>query len=239
MNLVIDIGNTSVKVGVFDDGEVVFHTSYAPERTYLLLADLKKYEVNHVALSTVTQVPSVIESGISSFKKVLIVSAQTAVPIKNNYLSPETLGIDRLANAVGASVVFSENNCLVVDAGTCLKFDFIDEKKVYHGGSISPGLQMRYRALHEFTGRLPLFHPAPTADLIGKNTETSIQSGVINGMVAEIDTIISEYKLRYESLQIILTGGDTRFFLNRIKTHIFADPILTLRGLDAILRHNQ
>lgn len=239
MNLVIDNGNTSLKAGLFDKGELVFNHSYLPEHADALITDLRNHEVNHIVLSSVAAIPSFIESYISTLNNVLIVEAKTPLPIINKYLSPQTLGIDRLSNAVGAAVLFPKKNCLVIDAGTCLKFDFINDANEYQGGSIAPGLQMRYRALHEFTDRLPLLHPAEEIELIGKNTEGSIHSGVINGMTAEINAIISEYKSRYDTLQIILTGGDARFFLNRIKTHIFADPILTLKGLDAILRYNQ
>jgi type III pantothenate kinase len=239
MNLVIDIGNTSVKIGVFNEGELVFNKSYLPDQTAVVGVDLEKYSIERVAFCAVAALPAAIESLISGFANRMEIHSLTPTPLINSYLTPETLGVDRLVNAVGASFSFPDKNSLVIDTGTCLKFDLVEHGKNYCGGSISPGLQMRYKALHEFTDRLPLLAPVEEVPLVGQTTAGSIHSGVVNGMVAEISAIISEYKLRYENLHIILTGGDAHFFLNRIKTYIFADPVLTLRGLDAILRYNQ
>ncbi len=239
MNLVIDIGNTSIKIGVFKEGDLVFNKSYLPDQAAFVGRDLEKYQIERVAFCSVAALPTSVESLISRFAIRMEIDSLTPTPLINNYLTPETLGVDRLVNAVGASFSFPDRNSLIIDAGTCLKFDLVENGKNYLGGSISPGLQMRYKALHEFTDRLPLLIPVEETPLVGQSTSGSIHSGVLNGMQAEISTIISEYKLRYENLQIILTGGDAHFFLNRIKTYIFADPVLTLKGLDAILRYNQ
>lgn len=162
----------------------------------------------------------------------------TPLPIINLYRSPETLGSDRIANACGAATLFPAQNVLVVDAGTCLKFDVVTAQGEYPGGSISPGLKMRFEALHRGTGRLPLLRPAESAPLTGYDTVTSMQAGILNGMCAEMEGIIADYRQRYPGIKVLLTGGDAPFFLNHLKTSIFAAPSITLQGLNAILLHN-
>jgi type III pantothenate kinase len=162
---------------------------------------------------------------------------QTPLPFINTYRSPGTLGADRVANAAGAISKYPGRNVLVIDTGTCIKMDLVKAEGAYAGGSISPGLNMRYQALHRYTGRLPLLEPEEQATLIGTTTAESIHSGVLNGMVAEIDGLISRYESRFPDLVCLLTGGDHSLFSGKLKSRIFAAPTLTLEGLNSILLH--
>jgi type III pantothenate kinase len=161
-----------------------------------------------------------------------------SLPIQNHYQTPDTLGMDRLAGACGAHALFPTQNCLVIDAGTCVTFDFVDGSGVYYGGGISPGLHMRFKAMHTFTAKLPLISPKAGVPLIGASTEASMQSGVVNGMIAEMEGIIARYAGKYAELRVILCGGDAGFFENQLKASIFASPELVLIGLNSILIHN-
>ncbi|WP_223652844.1 type III pantothenate kinase [Hymenobacter psoromatis] len=168
----------------------------------------------------------------------------TPVPLRNSYATPHTLGPDRLAAAVGAAYLRPGHDTLVLDAGTALKFDFVAADNTFHGGSIAPGLQMRLRALHAFTGRLPLLDlPAASApvQLIGDSTASSILSGVVRGTAAEVRGLVAEYQRRYPGLGLLLTGGDAPYLLVALAPladRIFAVPELVLLGLDKILRYN-
>lgn len=239
MNLVLDNGNSNIKAGLFEKGELLFSGVYNCDSLADLLQVISSNPVKASILSSVANLPDPLREILSAHGKLLILSEKTSVPISNNYKTPQTLGADRLANAVAATEVFKNSDVLVIDAGTCLKFDFIDKESTYHGGAISPGLFMRYKALNHYTSRLPLLEPVENPLLIGNDTNSSIQSGIINGMTAEINELISEYSTRYPGLRCILTGGDAHFFLNKLKTYIFAAPSLTLQGLDTILRYNQ
>jgi type III pantothenate kinase len=144
-----------------------------------------------------------------------------------------------LANAVGAARIFPGKNCLVIDAGTCIKYDFVNAKGEYLGGAISPGITMRYQALHAFTAQLPLVKAQPHVKLTGNSTASAIVSGVQNGALSEIEHVILQYKKQYKPLKIVVTGGDWGLFANQIKSHIFAAPDLTLMGLNQILENNK
>ncbi|RYZ33500.1 MAG: type III pantothenate kinase, partial [Sphingobacteriales bacterium] len=153
-------------------------------------------------------------------------------PIKNKYATPETVGIDRLILASGSALAYPGMNRLVIDAGTCITYDFTDLENVYHGGAISPGLGLRYKSLNQFTARLPLLEKKVPDDFIGNSTAESIHSGVVNGAVAEIDGFIDSYRKRYPNFIIILTGGDALFLANRLKNTIFANPNFLLESLN-------
>ena len=165
-------------------------------------------------------------------------SETTPVPINNLYDTPETLGEDRLAAVVAANHLYPDNPCLVVQAGTCITFEFIDRNKNYRGGAISPGIDMRLKALDTFTGKLPLIERKEETDLIGTTTESSILSGVMNGILEEVDGIITRYQKLYPDLVVILSGGDMNYFDKRLKNNIFALPNIVLTGLNLILDHN-
>ena len=236
MNLVIDSGNSAAKVGIFDDQKLLENL------TFPVLNDLKSFMENadyrNVIISTVKDDADLIISWAGKAEKKFVLNGHLPLPVRNLYGTPETLGMDRLAAVCGASQFFPAVSCLVIDAGTCITYDFIDSDKSYHGGSISPGLSMRFRAVHTFTAKLPLVSPIKGPKLIGNTTESSIQSGVVNGLVAEMEGIIRLYNEKFPGLRVILCGGDTGFFENQLKASIFASPELVLFGLNSILIHN-
>ncbi len=235
MNLAVDYGNSSAKVAIFDQQQLV------EKKTFAVADDLQAFLQNSPAenfiISSVTMDAETV-AGWSNAKNKFILSHALPLPIKILYATPTTLGVDRIAGSCGAIQLFPGRNTLVIDAGTCITYDFTDSSGQYYGGSISPGLKMRFQAVHTFTARLPLVNPAGNPDLVGNSTETSIQSGVVNGTVAELDGIIARYKGKYPDLQVILCGGDGPFFENMLKASIFASPDLVLIGLNRVLIHN-
>jgi type III pantothenate kinase len=238
MNLVIDNGNTALKIGVFDGDALLFQGVYCNQDTSNLLTDLAKFQYRKVLVSKVSPLPPALESLLAKHSVVIQLNPSTLLPITNYYKTPETLGNDRLANAIAANMLFPNQNCLIVDVGTCIKYDFISNSS-YLGGAISPGLMMRYKSLNYYTSQLPLLNPIENPDLLGIDTQSSMHSGVINGMKSEILGFMSQYLEKYSSIQFILTGGDCRYFLNLSKTSIFVDPFLNLKGLNTILQFNK
>jgi type III pantothenate kinase len=239
LKLIIDIGNTRIKTAVFEKKELR-HSFIFDSTDQLLSADLiKKYSITR---SIVCSVVNDIEPFIEQLKKqtsVLLFSSETPTPLKNLYRSAQTLGSDRLAAAVGGNSLFFGQNVLVIDAGTCIKYNFINSNNEYIGGAISPGLKMRFKALHTFTSRLPLLKADENFDtLVGTNSNESILSGVEIGSIAEIEGVIERYELQYKGIKLLLTGGDANFFEKRLKKSIFADQNLILKGLNEILEYN-
>lgn len=239
MNLVIDIGNTTAKVAVFKGDKLVWVWTTG-DPIDLKVFRRKNETLDHSILSSVvaTEHFSDLTKTLMSRTKVLKFSAKTPLPFVNRYKTPGTLGADRLAAVAGAWKRFPKKNVLVIDAGTCIKYDFINKKGEYLGGSISPGLHMRFKALHNFTAKLPLVNPEPVKVLTGNSTKNSILTGVVLGMTNEINGFIDSYKSKHRELKVILTGGDAKFLGRQLKSSIFAAPYLTLEGLHEILRHN-
>ena len=238
MNYVADIGNTRTKIGFFNEDILVesWVDLHSAKNTH---TPSENYNITGGIISAVTEnhvTPPVTEKGPPSI--IIILTYETPLPIKNKYSTPQTLGNDRLANAVGASIIFPKKNVLIIDMGTCIKCDFIDKNKNYLGGSISPGLQMRFKALKKYTAKLPLIKPSKDFSLTGDSTEQSILSGVQNGIIFEINGMIDQYEKKYDELKVIITGGDHPFFANHLKSSIFAAPNLTLQGLNEILNYN-
>ncbi len=236
MNLVIDIGNTRIKAGVFDGKKLITCFIIKSFKKSSLTSLINRYAIRSVIFSSVIKEKKLLAG--SESLQVFYLNHKTELPIVNDYATPATLGTDRLANACGAAFLFNNKNCLVLDAGTCLKFDFITDEAHYKGGAISPGLNMRYQALHDYTDKLPLVRKTDLVELTGYSTKTSIASGVQNGIVAEAEHLIGVYKKQFKGLKVIVTGGDMAFFADRLKTHIFAAPDLTLVGLNSILNYN-
>jgi len=196
-------------------------------------------DIGKVILSSVSSLDPVFQDFLKkTFPYYLELNHQTPVPIRNNYLTPETLGLDRLAAAVGAQVLFPDQDLLVIDAGTAITFDLVEKNGTFAGGNISPGLQSRFRALHEFTDRLPLVEATDLCPEIGLSTEDAIRAGVIQGMIFEIDGMIGAMKKKLPEIQPILTGGDALFFERRLKSPIFVKFEITLIGLNRILEYN-
>lgn len=235
MNLVVDYGNSAAKVGIFDHETLVENVSFPT------LDALQKFIVranaDNMIVSSVKEDPQHILSH-SKAKKKFVLSPDLPLPIKNKYATPKTLGMDRIASACGAYQLFPNENALAIDAGTCITYEFLDKDGNYRGGGISPGMSMRFKAVHTFTAKLPLISPKENVSLIGDSTETSIQSGVINGLLAEIEGIIGRYQKEFGAVRVILCGGDARFFENQLKASIFASPELVLIGLNSILNYN-
>lgn len=238
MNLALDFGNTRIKAGLFDGHNLVENKVYksvkqlAADAAFLAKADA-------VIIGSVVDLDNEVLNVLDTSKKVVHFTSETPVPLKNLYKSASTLGSDRLAASVGAFSIYPFKDILVIDAGTCLKFNFTNKNNEYLGGAISPGLQMRFKALQHFTDKLPLVNlKGDFNKLIGNTTEESILSGVINGIINETEGVINEYKKNYPDLTIVVTGGDTEFFAKRLKNRIFAHPHLILNGLNEILIFN-
>ena len=168
-----------------------------------------------------------------------MLSHESKVPFKNSYATPQTLGIDRIALATAAFYHAPHKNTLVIDAGTCITYDMVNDFDEYLGGAISPGLEMRYKAMHQQTSALPLLPVEAPLDLIGNTTNSSMHSGVVNGICAELDGIIDQYATRFKDLTVILTGGDSHFLSKRLKNTIFADSKFLLKGLNYLLEYNK
>jgi len=241
MNLAVDVGNTQIKMGVFNEAGLVFAQTVTqetfPEAFKQLFATYP--EIDACIVSSVGEPVENIVSRISVFCQVHVVGPDTRVPYRNTYATTGTLGADRMALAAGAFFLRPRTNTLVIDAGSCITYDFMNDFGEYLGGGISPGLRMRYRALHTFTARLPLLEPEAPENLIGNATASSMHSGVVNGLVSEIDGIIGKYKDRYPDLTVILTGGDAQFLSERVKSIIFANPNFLLEGLNQLLVYNK
>lgn len=236
MNLVIDYGNTRVKLGVFNATELLNTYSFIKESE--LFSFLASQEFDHVILSSVSKSAIELTTHIKSRNRVLELNQQLPLPIHVKYATPTTLGVDRIAAACGAIEVMPDQDCLVIDMGTCINYEFVDACRNYHGGAISPGVSMRFNAMHTFTARLPLVAAKGGVPLVGASTEECMQSGVMNGVRAEIDGIIDNYKKKYPNMGVILCGGDAFFFENNLKHPIFVAPNLVLSGLNRILLHN-
>ena len=236
MNLVVDYGNTLAKVAIFNQSELAekfVFTSKEELETFVK----KSTAENFIVSSVNTNAQQILDWAIGAKRK-YVLSYQLPLPVKLRYSTPHTLGVDRIAGACGAVQLFKGFNTLVIDSGTCITYDFTDVEGNYWGGGISPGLLMRFKAVHTFTARLPLVTPTEEPELVGNSTETSIQSGIINGMAGEIEGIIERYRLKYPDLKVILCGGDAPFFENKLKAAIFASPDLVLFGLNSVLIHN-
>jgi type III pantothenate kinase len=236
LNLVIDLGNTRTKAATFEGVDLQEKFLFQSMDEMNLAFENRSFE--NVLVSSVNHRSEDILTKLNTSKKRLALVHTLPLPIKILYATPETLGVDRIAAACGAMSLFPERDCLVIDAGTCVNYEFIDSQKNYHGGAISPGIEMRFKAMHKFTARLPLVSLSKAVDLIGNSTESCMQSGVMNGMLAEVEGMIHRYQEKYPELMVVLCGGDAALFENRLKPTIFAAPDLILTGLNRILRHN-
>ena len=234
MNLIIDIGNTLVKYAIFNDDKLVELLKTSEVEVEKINTLIKEFDVKNVIISSVRK-----EMNWNLDIEVIYLSSKTNLPITLNYKTPETLGKDRIANIVAVSEEYPNNNALVIDAGTCITYDFINKDKEYFGGRISPGLEMRYKSLNEFTELLPKLSISGESKFIGDDTDSSIFSGVEQGVLAEVDSLISGFRKENEDLIVVVTGGDTFFFENAFKNSIFADENLVLRGLNIILKYNE
>ena len=239
MVLVVDVGNTRIKAAVFEDTKLLEIFVFTDKELQKNIENiLKKFK--NVSDLVVSSVGDLEKSSFLTFENLLnvhFISNEDPFPFQNMYATPHTLGIDRIVLAAGATLQFPNQNRLVIDAGTCVTYDFIDEKNNYLGGAIAPGLRLRYEALHNFTAKLPLLVLENPKNFIGTSTSDSIHSGVVNGLVYEIDGFIEEYKSRYLNFIIILTGGDTDFLAKRVKNTIFANSNFLLESLNQTFQY--
>lgn len=241
MNLIIDIGNTRTKAALFNNCSLVSAHLFQNDSVFIELS--KVVDLQQVKKCIIASVAQNNEAAHQVLKKTIpqtfIYSSNTKIPIKNLYKSADTLGSDRIPCIIAAFEQSVGNDVLVVDAGTCVKYNFINKNGEFLGGGISPGLQMRFKALHNFTARLPLIETDEKyTELIGTDTTGSIRSGVQTGIVNEIDMTISDYIENYPAVKVFLTGGDAEFLAKRLKNSIFTDPNLVLKGLNSILEFN-
>lgn len=236
MNVVVDFGNTSAKVGIFDNGKLSDHRFF--HEASALQNFLQNFFADAIIISSVNTPGSLVAEWAPRIPVKFILDHRLPLPIVNSYETPETLGMDRLAAVCGAYALTPNRDCLVIDSGTCITYDMIDKNGHYVGGGISPGLSMRFKAMHTFTARLPLVSPGDDAPLIGKTTASCMQGGTVRGILYEIEGMIHAYQEKYPELQVFLCGGDTSFFEKKLKASIFAVPELVLYGLNRILQHN-
>lgn len=239
MNLCIDQGNSGVKLAVFNNDQLLYEDRF-PELTLEILQELfQKYSVQSGILSAVIDLPfEIIQFLTENCRQFIELNHLTPVPVENRYETPETLGKDRLAAVVGAVSLQPDKELLVIDAGTAITYDFVDANGAYFGGNIAPGMDLRLKALHVFTGKLPLAEIDVQPPLLGVNTISAIQAGVFHGIVFEMNGYIDTLKVKYPKLSIFLTGGGSIFFENNIKSPIFAVKNLVLIGLNRILQFN-
>ncbi len=232
---IVDAGNTRIKVGIFQNGEI-------EKVTFFTLAEKPAFDhfILHEMISSIA-VSSVLNSTDDALffnnHSVFLLHNQLTMPFVSKYQSAATIGMDRLANIAAVFMANPKKPCVAMDLGTCIKFDFIDENGDYQGGSISPGLQMRYKALQTFTGNLPLLDPEK-AGYLGNTTQDSMHAGVIHGMQGELNHFIDSYSKDYQGLTFFVTGGDVNFFEFPSKSNIFALENLTLKGLFYIYKLN-
>ena len=239
MNLVIDQGNTLIKFGIFDNDTLAYANTMNFFDENAIASAINQY---HIERSLFSSVKLDAEQSYLKLKKIfpniLHFTKHTELPFINKYETPETIGKDRLAAVAGAISMFPNTPVLVIDCGTALTFEFINGKGEYMGGNISPGINLRYRSLHEFTSKLPLLNKNDHFSFIGKSTNEAIISGVQNSIIFEIDEYIERYNIQFEQSRAIITGGDAEFFAGKLKNPIFVDLNLVHKGLNRILKHN-
>lgn len=240
MNLIIDIGNTQAKLAVFEDDKIVFRIQVDAENIFQKIEEIQK-KYKNIKNAIVSSVGKLDKNSFETLKKdfrLLILDHKTPLPFKNLYSTPETLGIDRIALVCASVEKYNNKNVLIIDAGTCITYDFINADNEYLGGAISPGLRMRYKALHNQTAKLPLLKTKASEVLIGDSTESAMHSGIFNGVVFEIEGNVEAYRKKNGDLTVILTGGDTKMLSKQLKSSIFANSNFLLEGLNFILQFN-
>jgi type III pantothenate kinase len=240
MNLIVDVGNTRIKAAVFESDRLIELLVFT-EKELLEKVDffLSKYVITDGILSSVKVLTEDLMQNLQKKTSFMVLNSNTEVPFVNKYITKETLGVDRIAVVSNAAKNFSKENVLIIDAGTCITYDYINASNEYFGGAISPGIEMRYKALNYYTSKLPLLEKKETNFITGGSTKESIHSGVVTGVVGEISYIIEEYKKENQHLTVVLTGGDTYFLAKQLKSSIFANPNFVLEGLNTILIYNK
>lgn len=239
MNLCIDWGNTRVKAATFEQEKLIEAYNFSQEEALEhIIRIVERSGISNSIISSVTLHPEELVSFLKANTYCIVLDAHTPLPVMNAYSSAETLGADRVALAVAADGRYPAQNTLVISVGTAITYNFVNEKRIFRGGAISPGMRLRFTALHSGTGKLPVVDESGELILLGYDTETGIRSGVMNGIVYEIDGMIAAYALQYPGMKVVLSGGDAGFFADKLKSVIFADSNFLLKGLNLILQHN-
>jgi len=237
-SLCIDIGNTRIKVAIFAQNKLREVKNYEilgnSELEELLIIN----SITHSIISSVRKEDFAFTEILKQKTKFLALDHYTKLPFINCYASPETLGIDRVALAAAAINLFDKEHCLIIDVGTCITYDFVNNKQEYLGGAISPGIGLRLKSMNSFTGKLPLLNFEPVEAFLGKDTKSSMLSGVFYGILSEIEGTIDLYKKEFGNINVVLSGGDSLKFEKHLKNGIFANPNLVLWGLNKILLYN-
>lgn len=238
MNLAIDIGNTRTKIGIFNQQELITLLTYDAGTEINLNKIIENYNIEKSIIAATTAIPEYISSALAHLPKHLNFNHYTQIPFTNLYASKETLGLDRIALIAAAQAKFPGQHSLVIGCGTCITFNFINSQQEFLGGSIHPGLKMRLKAMHQFTGKLPMVELTDTAQLIGNDTLSNMISGVVYAAAREIDGMIDDYLVKFPQMNVIITGGDAELLVSRLKNKIFVLPNFTLIGLNHILDYN-
>lgn len=238
ISLCLDFGNTRQKVGVFKGRDFLKEINLPDTSLNSIEALLNEWSPEKIILSSVINHDPAIETFMAGKTKFHRLNHTSQLPLTTPVGKPETIGADRLALVAAAVDLFPHSHNLVIGLGTCITYNFINNQHEFLGGSISPGMNMRFRAMHEQTALLPYIKAETQFPLIGYDTNTNLLSGVIWGMSKEIDGIIDEYALKYSNFNVLLTGGDMPFFVPHLKNRIFADPNLIFKGLYAISEFN-
>lgn len=237
LHAAIDVGNTRCKIGFFENDNLQKVLGNVPLEE-VPAEVLRTKPVAAIISSVGNNVEELVER-LSTACKTVLVHAEMPLPIVLDYASKSTLGTDRIAAAAAAFHLYGGNNCLVIDVGSCITYDVVTADGVYKGGAISPGVEMKLKAMHTFTARLPLVEHPKWSPLPGNDTLTSMQDGVLHGTLAEIEGMIDRFSGMYADLQVIICGGGSNFFESKIKHHIFVRSEMVLIGLNSILRHNE
>lgn len=240
MNLIIDVGNTFVKFAVFQKDRLINRIDAKHENVLEIFHAIldENNSINQGIVSSVGKLDDSTFQIMASKLEMLVLNHEIRLPFKNLYATPKTLGVDRIALVCASVQQYPHSNVLIIDAGTCVTYDFVTQENHYLGGAISPGIRLRYTALNNLTANLPLLDTEMPTHLIGDSTMSSIHSGVVFGILKEIDGVIDEYRVEYQDLTVILTGGDANFLSKQLKNSIFANSNFLLEGLNFILEFN-
>jgi type III pantothenate kinase len=236
MLLAIDVGNSRIKVAVFEKHTLLYQEAFTSEIALDKFKNIfKRYpQITDSVFSSVGKLPLEASEFLMRASKLMMISSASRFPFQNRYETPKTLGVDRMVLASGVTLRYPQRNRLVIDAGTCITYDFVDQNDDYLGGAISPGLRLRYESLHNYTAKLPLLALDQPKYFIGNSTTEAIHSGVVNGVLNEIDGFVNQFCQQFQDLTIILTGGDADFLAKNIKNTIFANSNFLLESLNLI-----
>jgi type III pantothenate kinase len=241
MNLVLDLGNSFGKIAVCQGRDVLESAVYEKITNREIAYFNTRYEElkGVIISSVVNDIRELVDYLGMLFEHCIELDHNTAIPLINRYRTPETLGYDRIAAAVGAYTIYPKKNVLVIDAGTAITYDLVTAEGEYLGGNISPGMAIRFKSLNKYTNRLPLLEQTEERPpLLGSTTKEAIRSGIVNGILFELDGFIGDMTRLHPELRVILTGGDAKYFEGKLKSSIFVDLNLNLIGLNRILEYN-